>query len=156
MQTIRRFQGLSVLSVFVFLSALAADGDAMEDVIKSRQQNLRDMGGAFKGINDELKKDKPMVTLIKQYAEQIDDLAQQQKHWFPAGSGPEAGVKTAAKPEIWTKPADFKKVQDALIVESAKFLQVVAGNDLDAIKAETRLLGQACGACHRPFRVKED
>ena len=73
--------------------------------------------------------------------------------WFPAGSGPETGIKTAAKPEIWAQPADFKAAHDALVVEAGKLVTVAASGDAAAIGAQLQATGKACGGCHKPFRV---
>jgi cytochrome c556 len=76
--------------------------------------------------------------------------------WFPAGSGPQPGVKTAAKPEIWTKPADFRRAQDAFIAQAAAFQNTANGGDVDAIRAGVRSLGATCKGCHDQFRVPKD
>ena len=36
--------------------------------------------------------------------------------YFPAGTGLDTGLKTGAKPDIWAKPAEFKKDADAVAV----------------------------------------
>jgi cytochrome c556 len=155
----RRIGGLSKLLAGAALAVLASAGAQdmpIEDAIKARQAGLRDMGGAFKGINDELKKSQPALPAIRQYAQQIEDLAQQQKFWFPEGSGPESEIKTAAKPEIWSRTKDFVAAREKLIVEAAAFVKVTAGSDLGAIRAQTRVVGMVCKGCHDPFREEED
>jgi len=125
-------------------------------IVEGRQSNLRDLGAAFKAINDELKKSSPLLPVIQQYARQIDDLAKQQRFWFPPGSGPQPGVDTKAKPEIWTRSDDFGTAQAALTREAATMLQTAEGKDIAAIKQQQRALGKTCEGCHRPFRVEED
>ena len=78
--------------------------------IKPRQDKLRDMGGALKAINDELKKRKvDWDNVIMPNAQTIKDRSGYLLNWFPKGSGPEAGVKTYALPAIWQKQDDFTK-----------------------------------------------
>jgi len=91
--------------------AVAAGGamaqSAGAKAVATRQANFKQLGGAFKAINDQLKAGAPDMAVIKASAQKMKDLAAQEATWFPAGSGPEAGVKTGAKPEIWSDAAGF-------------------------------------------------
>lgn len=127
-----------------------------QPIIEGRQSALRDIGGAFKGITDELKKSAPSLPLIRQYARQIEDLTTQQKFWFPAGTGPESDIETAAKPEIWQQPAQFKSAQASFAEEAARLAKVSAASDVGAIKAQWRALGKTCKGCHEKFREEDD
>lgn len=146
-----------VLGVALSLTAIggaAAAAVSAQKVITERQKGLKAMGGAFKTINDNLRTDGPDAKLIVAQSKIIKDAARRIPHWFPKGSGPEAGFKTAAKPEIWTDPARFAAAAKGLQVESAKLETIAKGGDIDAIKAQVKATGGACGACHTPFRVK--
>ena len=125
---------------------------AAADVIRTRIAELRELGAQFKNVNDELKKDDPSPMILQISARQIRDVAKNQYGWFPAGSGPEAGVKTKAKPEIWAKPADFKAAQDNFAKQANAFFQVASKSDVASMRAQVRQLGAACGGCHRAFR----
>ncbi len=144
----------------VLLGGIAVETGHAEEmdpqvVIEGRQANLRDLGAAFKAISDELKKPAPALPVIRQYASQIDSLAQQQRFWFPAGSGPESEIETEAKPEIWTRAKEFADAQDALTSEAARLRQVAAASDIEAIKSQYRAVGKTCKACHNAFREEE-
>ena len=128
---------------------------AAQDVVNTRVAGLRQLGAAFKNVNDELKSGTPQPMVLQISARQIRDAAKAQYGWFPAGSGPQAGVKTRAKPEIWTQPAQFKAAQDNLSAQADAFAKVVAGGDTTAIAAQAKQLGAACGACHHQFRADE-
>jgi cytochrome c556 len=125
-------------------------------VIEGRQSALRDIGAAFKAISDELKKPQPSLPVMRQYARQIEDLSQQQKFWFPPGTGPETELETAAKPLIWQRPAEFKAGQAALAEQAAKLAKVASGTDVKAIRAQWQTLGQTCKGCHDKFREEDD
>lgn len=125
-------------------------------VIQGRQSALRDIGAAFKGINDELKKSQPVLALIRQYARQIDDLAKQQKFWFPPGTGPETEIEMKAKPEIWKQPKEFKAGQAAMAEQAAKLANIAEGSDPAAIRAQWQTLGKTCKGCHDKFREEDD
>lgn len=134
-------------------AALAAD---MAGVIKDRQAHYKQIGKAAKGIYETLNSPSPDVASVQANAKLIDQLAPQVPGWFPAGSGPEAGVKTGAKAEIWSHPADFKAAAAGFATEARKFDAVAAGGDVAAIRAEYGALGKACKTCHDPFRKKDD
>jgi cytochrome c556 len=135
--------------------AIAAEMD-IEQVIDARQRNLRDMGAAFKAITDQLKRSTPNLLEIASYANSLQEIAVSQKQWFPAGSGPEAGIKTAAKPEIWTQPAEFKKREEDLTIALDLLVKAAAGKDIEAMRRQQEQVGKVCAGCHKPFRVKED
>jgi cytochrome c556 len=147
----------AIAAAILTLSAVSIAQDAdVAAVVEGRQSNLRDLGAAFKGINDELKKSEPSMPLIKQYATQIDDLAKQQRFWFPAGSGPQPDIKTKAKQQIWTRASDFSQAQSDFVREAGKLREAAAGSDLSALRPQQRVLGKTCEACHKQFREKED
>jgi cytochrome c556 len=136
--------------------ALSFAGADIKTVIETRQQNYKSIGKAFKGINDELKKDAPDTAAIKAEADTMDRLAAQIPTWFPKGSGPEAGIKTRAKPEIWTDPDTFADLARKLQGEVSKLSLTAASGDLTAVRAQVSPVGQACKACHEKFREPED
>jgi cytochrome c556 len=125
---------------------------APQDVVATRTAGYRALGAAFKSVNDQLRSGAPQGAVLKDAAGKIQVAARAQYGWFPAGSGPAPGLKTAAKPEIWTQPAQFKAAQDAFTTQSAVFARAVAGGDVATITAASKQLGAACGGCHRSFR----
>jgi cytochrome c556 len=136
-------------------AAGVAVGADMASVIQARQAHYKQIGAASKGIFDELNKASPSATVIQSYAKTIDGLAPQIPSWFPAGSGPDAGVKTHARPEIWSDAAGFAQVAQAFATEAHHFDQVAADGDVNADRAEFTSLGKACGACHSKYRAKD-
>jgi cytochrome c556 len=127
----------------------------MASVIQARQAHYKQMGAAAKGIYDELNKSSPSATVIHGYVQTIDGLAPQIPSWFPAGSGPEAGVKTQAKPEIWSNAAGFAQAAQAFAAEAHHFDQVAAAGDINADRPEFLAMGKTCGNCHNQFRAKD-
>lgn len=136
-------------------SASAVAAADMAGVVKARQAHYKEMGRAAKGIADAVGSSSPQLPAIQAYARQIDQLAPQIPSWFPAGSGPEAGVKTGAKPDIWTRNAEFRSDAAAFAAEAHKFDQVAARGDIGAIRAEFPVLGKACKTCHESFRARD-
>jgi cytochrome c556 len=136
-------------------SSIAGEMD-VDQIIDDRQRNLRDMGAAYKAITDELKRSTPNVLEIAHYASSLQEIASSQKQWFPAGSGPESGIKTAAKAEIWSRSAEFTKWEDDLSAAIALLVKATAGQDLEIVRRQHEQVGKACAGCHKTFRVKDD
>ena len=140
----------------ILIPMLLAAGTALAtpaDSVHTRIAGLRELGAAFKAVKDGLGSSELQTILIQQSARQIRNAANQFPGWFPAGSGAEAGVKTSAKPEIWSQPAKFKAMQDAFVAEAGRLQAVAGGNDSEAIHAQFLKLGATCKACHDAFRV---
>ncbi|UVO52653.1 cytochrome c [Sphingomonas sp. SUN039] len=125
------------------------------DPYKARIDSYRELGAAFKNVNDELRKPAPQVFIVQLSARQIRSTAQAQYGFFPAGSGPRPGVKTAARPEIWTQPAQFKAAQDNFARQAQVFAAAAQSGDAAAIRVQAKALGQTCAACHKAFRVEK-
>jgi len=121
----------------------------------ARHENFKQLGGAFKAIVDQLKKDAPDKAVIAANAQKANALAAQQPSWFPKGSGAESGVKTDAKPEIWSDPQGFAAAVQKLQAATAKLQQVASTDDMAAIKAQVQATGGACKNCHETYRVPE-
>jgi cytochrome c556 len=139
--------GLAVIAV----PSLAS----VSDMIRARIDGYRELGAAFKNANDGLRGE-PQTVLLQQAARQIRNTSRQQYSWFPAGSGPQAGVKTAAKPAIWSSPAKFKAAQDSFAKQADAFQLAVRGGNADVMRAEAKKLGGTCKACHDQFRTAKD
>ena len=148
-----RCLAVAVFVAFGFAVLEAAAGPAEVAQIKPRQDKLRDMGGALKAINDELKKGKvDWDNTIIPNAQTIKDRSAYLLNWFPKGSGPETGKKTYALPAIWQKNDDFMKLGKAAQAEAIKLDQVAASKDQNALKAQALATGKACKACHDNYR----
>jgi len=85
----------------------------------------------------------------------VNEASVDQGQWFPKGSGPEAG-KTAALPEIWTKPEDFKAAQKAFSDATPKLLAAANSGDIEAVRTNFAAVGKTCKGCHEPFRKPEE
>ena len=131
----------------------AADSPSPTEIIKARQQHLKDLGGAMKAIGEQVKSGTLDKTIMTEQATKATALAKEIVDWFPKGTGEEAGVKTAAKPEIWAMPDDFKAAAAKLPIETDKLAEVAATGDGPDIMAQLQATGKACQGCHKIFRV---
>jgi cytochrome c556 len=144
----------AVASLVLGGTALAAI-DASQ-VITTRQEKLKTLGKTFKAFREEFAKPSLDRAALTSETQTMEQLAAALPSWFPAGSGPEAGVKTAAKAEIWSNAGHFTEVSQGLITQTHKLAQLAATGDADSLKAQAKEVGAACGACHKEFKVKDD
>ena len=148
-----RFLTVGALAVGMLLASRSFAAPA--DDVRVRVAGLREMGAAFKAIKDGLATSAPQTILIQMSARQIVNASHDQYRWFPAGSGPQPGLKTAAKADIWANPAKFKQAQDALAAQALTFQAAANSGDAAAIRAQFIKLGQTCKSCHEQFRTEE-
>jgi cytochrome c556 len=167
-----------------FLLALAAapalaDSSA-EQVIEHRIAGFRDIGTAFKNINDELKAPHPDAAKIASSSRLILEQGSYIANWFPPGSEappkPAVGwidrlldwfesgdaaadvdsLESHAKPEIWLRPAEFEAARMNFERQAHELQEVCSSGDLVRIAAQHRKLGETCKSCHRDFRKPID
>jgi cytochrome c556 len=147
-----------LLSAAVCAAALALAGGAAlaavnaKAVIETRESNFKTMGKAMKAMNDGLKADAPDMAAIAANAATIRGFAPKISTWFPKGTGPEAGVKTEAKAEIWTDPAGFAAAASRLEPEITKLETLARAGDVAGARAQFRIVGGTCKGCHDKFR----
>ncbi|MBX3562288.1 MAG: cytochrome c [Sphingomonas sp.] len=134
----------------------AVEGDdSVAGTIRTRQAHYKEMARLSKAIGDQLKARNPAVGEIQGNARRLADLAPQILTWFPAGSGPESGIRTRARPEIWTDQEGFGEAAARFVATSQEFSTIAGGGDLDAIRTLQPDLGPACRNCHDRFRAPE-
>ena len=149
-----------LLSAAVCAAALALAGGAAlaavnaKAVIETREANFKSMGKAMKAMNDGLKADTPDMAAIAANAATIRGFAPKISTWFPKGTGPEAGVKTEAKAEIWTDPAGFAAAASRLEPEITKLEALARAGDVAGARAQIRMVGGTCKGC--PDKFKQD
>lgn len=132
--------------------ALAQDAASVES---ARKDHFHQIGSSFKAVMDETHAGTPNWETIRSNSKTLEQLFAQLPSWFPAGSGPDSGVKTRAKAEVWTKASDFQ--EDARLAHAAAqdLVKAAAGNDVSVVAASAKAMGQRCAACHTEFREKE-
>jgi cytochrome c556 len=60
------------------------------------------------------------------------------------------------KPEFYADPAGVGKVAKAFMVAADDMAKAAASGDASAVKTKFAALGEACKACHKDYRVKDD
>jgi len=77
-------------------------------------------------------------------------------HTIPAlfPDGTQNGHNTKARPEIWSDRAGFEKAAQTFWMEADKLAALADANDKVGFAAQYTTTTQACGACHRAYRVR--
>ena len=135
--------------------ALLPNGLTAKVQIETRQAQLKKMGKAFKTISDQLKSGSPDIAAIQEAAASVPVESAGMEDWFPAGTGPDSGVKTDALPVIWETPEDFAQKIADFRAASDNLAAVAAGGDLAAIGAAFGETGGACKSCHQTYRADD-
>ncbi|WP_395336748.1 cytochrome c [Novosphingobium sp. BL-8H] len=142
-------------AVLVGVAALSPLSAAPVDAVRMRVAGFRDLGASFKSLNDALRRGDANPAAMAQATRRIRELSRAQYAWFPKGSGPASGTKTAARPEIWTDPAKFKSAQDAFAAQALALDTAASSADKTNIQSQARRLGATCKACHDSFRNED-
>jgi cytochrome c556 len=124
-------------------------------VINTRQQAFKKIGTAFKLIHKELSGPVPDAAKIAAAAAQLKDSTTGIASWFPPGSGPQSGLKTQAKPDIWTDASGFAATRAAFVRQVEKSVKQLSDPaERAAWKDSSAALGQSCKDCHDTYREK--
>ena len=149
----RQYSLAALLAAGAVLLVAAVDPHV---AISKRQDGMKLVGRTFKGINDQLKSSTPDAQALKLGSAQLAQLAKQVPSWFPRGTGPETGVKTAAKADVWTNPADFRAKAAALATTTAALANAAAtSSDPAVLTPLVRQVGGACKACHETYKTPD-
>lgn len=123
--------------------------------IQARQGNYRQIAAALKGIVDQTRVDSPDLAQIRPRAALLADRSVRVLSWFPRGTGPEAGVRTRARPEIWTDAAGFRQRGAAFVVAARALNAAARAGDVGQVRTALRDVTRACSGCHDTFRAPE-
>lgn len=148
---------IAVSGAAILVTAAAAQRPAPNAarVIADRQAKYKQMGAAMRGINDQLRASAPAIAEIRPRTALIADYAVQLLRWFPAGTGPETGIRMRALPAVWSNRDTFTQRGAALLVAARQLDAAARGGDLDQVRAAAPALARACSACHDEFRAPE-
>jgi cytochrome c556 len=145
---------LTLLAAALMAGGAIATAAAPADTIKARQANFKKMGGAMKALKEELGGGADKAKLLAA-ARTLAATAKLQGALFPAGTGPEAGVKTDALPAIWAQKPAFAAAAGKLVTETDKLAGIAGSGDTAAVLAQFKVVGGTCAACHKQFRAED-
>jgi cytochrome c556 len=138
--------------VLLAAAALAVGGVARAEIdpIKTRQAGLDLMAGDLAGIKAVVTANGDVKTL-ENPAKAIQKWATNFPSLFPAGS--DKG-ETKAAPAIWSDNSGFQKAAANLAEAAGKLAASAKAGDATAAAADFKAVGEACGACHKEYRLK--
>jgi cytochrome c556 len=120
--------------------------------MKARHENYEMLGANMKVLQDNFKSDTPDMAAATAAAVNVKAFADAMGDWFPAGTGPDSGIESEAKANIWTDRATFDAAHAKLQVEAGK---LAAATDAAAFKAQFPATGGSCKNCHDTFREEK-
>ena len=124
-----------------------------EDQVKLRKAAYSLMGYTFGSLSAMADGKRPYAKdEAARNAELLAQLATIPKGFF--GEGSDKAAETRARPEIWTKRADFDAKMDKMVQETGKLAQAAKAGDQGALKKAVADVDNACSACHEDYRVK--
>ena len=146
---------IRVLSVTLLTISLGVTGNIAfadmktDELVKQRQDLMKRMGGTFKVIVPILKGKNANVGDAIPAAMTVLEAAKGIVAAFPPGSGREMSDKTRAKPEVWSKRAEFEAAANKLAQESAKLVDAAKTKDVNKFRAQFKPYVASCGGCHK-------
>jgi cytochrome c556 len=140
---------LTIALIFTATTEVCAE-DAKQ-IVNARQEQLKILERTAKALGHELERSAPDRAAVAKDATKIAALVAELPNWFPAGSGPDV-VRTAAKADVWTRPAEFRKAGDSLLTSARLLTQLSTSDDLAAVRRQTKILSETCDDCHDAFR----
>lgn len=139
-----------VCLVLVATSASAQDDAAF---ITHRQEVMESLGGHMGAIGAIMKYKLPYQGTIAAHAQALQITSTVIEDAFKKEI---TAGKTDAKPDIWQDWEKFAAAAKKLGEESGQLAQVAQSGDMEAIGAQVKALGKACGGCHKPFRKPKE
>jgi cytochrome c556 len=141
---------LLLLIAMVLASAGNVRADGF-DVIETRQAGQDAMSGDFAGIRAVIAA-KGDVKTLENPAKYIARWMRQYPTLFPPGS--DQGHNTKALPAVWTDMPGFQKGANDVAEAADKLTEFAKAGDADGVAAQVKVIGDACGACHRTYRAR--
>lgn len=128
------------------------------ELIKERRARMKELGEHMRAVIAYIKGTAGTPVEVREHTGKIKMIADSIPRMFPEGSGMSdeiAGIKTGAKPEIWTDREGFEASARFLSTEAAKLDDLAADADRSAMAGQFMLVGKdGCSGCHEDFRYK--
>lgn len=150
----RMFTGAAVIGLLCLGGGANAQGarTPAADIVEARQAAMMLSAVAVNAIKAAVDAGQPIASqrfatrALARWAHAVPGA-------FPAGSGAEAGVRTTARPEIWSDRAGF----DARAAEYAgaadRLAELAAGDDAAAFAAQLVVVRASCQSCHDGYKT---
>ena len=130
-----------------------ASGMSARQTVEARAHHMKDLGGAFKAVRDQAKRQPPNLTLLQMSAQEVALASQDLPSWFPSGTGPETGLKMRALAKVWTDQADFATAATAFRTEAQRLNELAQAGDAAGVREQASVVRKTCGGCHDTYRA---
>ncbi len=137
--------------------ALPVLAETPSEIVLKREKAMKEMGGHMKAISGFIKQGEGTAEDVARRAGEIGEIAAKIPSLFTEGTemNGAADSKFKAKPEIWLDWENFEKSAAKLGTESKALAAAANGGDKEMITAAFKSLGKdACGGCHKAYRMK--
>lgn len=144
---------VAIAAIFVATTAFTTQAQQVkpENQIKYRKAAYTLMNLNFGNLSAMAEGKKPFnKDEAARNADFVAMLATVPKGYFGEGTDKD----TRAKPEIWTKRADFDAKMDKMVGDTARLPAAARAGDMSAFKKVVDEVGVACNACHDDYRSK--
>ena len=142
-----------VLLTGMLVPALVLGAAEPEDIIKYRQNSMKASGAHMAASSAIIKGKVPFKSQLIVHALALEQLNHDIASLFPKGS--DFG-NTNALDAVWENRADFEKAAHAVAIKAKAFTRAAASKDPKTADAAFKALGDACSACHKKFRKKDE
>ena len=137
-------------ALFLFLNGMPSWAQsAPTQAVKERQEIMNSLWpNYYRDMSRVARGESPDIAAIPAKAAQASEAFKKAALLFTPGSGRDAVPETRAKPEIWTRKAEFDAAVALMIKETDALGEAAKSGNLDAFKAQYAKVGQVCGGCH--------
>lgn len=147
----KRFAAVAAAGLLgIFMAPAGAQFSKPELAVRYRQSALFLMGNHFGRIKAELDVSKPNLDVIRASAAILNELKVLPYDAFLPGTGDIED--SAAKPEIWSDNARFKKLAADMQDRVGELDAAARAGDVTAIRKAFDSTAKACKSCHEDFR----
>ena len=131
--------------------ARAPQPDA-SDIVKGRQAGMMLSGAAMASIKTAIDAGQPPASqrfstrALARWSHALPGM-------FPVGSGPDAGVASGARAEVWTDRAGFEAKAADYAAAADRLAELAGGDDAAAFSAQWSVVRASCQACHDGYKA---
>jgi cytochrome c556 len=148
----RRLVIATVVGLLCMGGAANAQGEGPDGVVKGRQAGMMLSGVAMGAIKAAIDAGQAPSTqrfnsrALARWAHAVPGM-------FPAGSGPESGVETHARAEVWSDRAGFEAKAADYAAAADRLAELAAGEDAAAFSAQWTVVRASCQSCHDVYKA---
>ncbi|HYC68275.1 cytochrome c [Brevundimonas sp.] len=142
----------TVVGLLCVGGAANARGEGPEDVVNGRKAGMMLSGVAMGAMKAAIDAGQAPSTqrfnscALARWAHAVPGM-------FPAGSGPDSGVETHARPEVWSDRAGFETRAAAYAAAADRLAELAAGDDAAAFSAQWTVVRSSCQSCHDAYKA---